>query len=116
MQAVLRVLSGVVLLVLSTMAQTIAPNPAAATGTIAGRVTVGATAVAGVEVLLKVSGNPAVTDFLSTGPVPTATTRTSIPVFLVKSGRICSNSPEFCVEVVDWTMMKSSAAWLTAVG
>src|SRR5262249_26735681 len=48
--------------------------------------------------------------FLTVGRVPTATTRTSIPVFLVNSGRICSNRPEFCVEVVDCTMMNLSSA------
>ena len=45
MQAALQVFSGVVLLVLSTLAQPVTPRPAGpATGTIAGRVTVGAAA------------------------------------------------------------------------
>lgn len=74
MQTALPKFLGVALLVFSTMAQPVTPKPAAATGTIAGRVTVGTTAVAGVEVLLKTSGNPTITDFLSTGPIPTATT------------------------------------------
>ena len=48
--------------------------------------------------------------FLIAWPVPTATTRTSIPVFLVNSGSSTSNRPEFCVEVVDCTMMNRSSA------
>src|SRR5262249_6496944 len=43
-------------------------------------------------------------------PVPLATTRTSMPVFLVKIGSRYSNSPESCVEVVDATTMKRSSA------
>ena len=43
--------------------------------------------------------------FLMAWPVPTATTRTSMPVFFVKAGSMCLKRPEFSVDVVDWTMM-----------
>ena len=43
-------------------------------------------------------------------PVPWATTRTSIPVASRKIGRMCPNSPEFSVEVVEATVMNSWAA------
>jgi protocatechuate 3,4-dioxygenase beta subunit len=45
-----------------------------ATGTITGRVTVGAQPAPGVDVLLKAGGNPSPTDFLQSGPATTATT------------------------------------------
>ena len=47
--------------------------------------------------------------FLSAWPVPTATTRTSMPVLSLNWGRMLSRRPEFWVEVVDWTTMNSSA-------
>jgi protocatechuate 3,4-dioxygenase beta subunit len=56
------------------MAQTAVLKPPAATGSISGRVTVGATAVPGVDVLLKPGGSPNVADVMSAGPAPTATT------------------------------------------
>ena len=43
-------------------------------------------------------------------PVPTAITRTVTPVALVNRGRMWPNSPEFCVEVVEATVMNVSAA------
>ena len=43
-------------------------------------------------------------------PVPTATTRTSMPVFASKVGSILSNRPEFAVDVVEATTMKRSSA------
>ena len=39
--------------------------------------------------------------FLMACPVPTATTRTVMPVSCVKTGKSASNNPEFCVDVVD---------------
>ena len=48
-------------------------------------------------------------------PVPTATTRTSMPDSAVNRGRIWSSRPEFRVEVVDWTTM-NSVAWTTGGG
>ena len=48
--------------------------------------------------------------FLIACPVPTATTRTSIPVFPVNVGRMWSKRPEFRVDVVDWTTMNLSGA------
>ena len=47
--------------------------------------------------------------FLIACPVPTATTRTSIPVFPVNIGRMWSKRPEFRVDVVDWTTMNLSS-------
>ena len=47
-------------------------------------------------------------------PVPTATTRTSIPVLARNTGRMRSNRPEFRVEVVDWRTMNCAAAGLAA--
>src|SRR5215472_16150065 len=46
----------------------------------------------------------------SAWPVPTATTRTSIPVALAKAGSRWVKSPEFSVEVVDATVMNLSSA------
>ena len=48
--------------------------------------------------------------FLIAWPVPTATTRTSIPVLSWNSGSRWPNSPDCSVEVVDWTMMNLSSA------
>src|SRR5690554_376945 len=46
-------------------------------------------------------------------PVPTATTRTSMPLAFLNLGRIESNSPEFSVEVVEARMMYPSACALS---
>ena len=54
------------------------------------------------------------TAFLMAWPVPTATTRTSMPVFFVNIGRMCLKRPEFSVDVVDCTMMNLSGPWLLA--
>ncbi|MEP7337178.1 MAG: carboxypeptidase-like regulatory domain-containing protein [Acidobacteriota bacterium] len=59
------------LLAIATLAQT-ATNKA--TGTIAGRVTVGTQPAPGVDVLLKAGGNPSPTDILQSSPSATATT------------------------------------------
>jgi protocatechuate 3,4-dioxygenase beta subunit len=59
------------LFVIAASAQTAASK---ATGTITGRVSVGAQPAPGVDVLLKAGGNPSPTDFLQSGPATTATT------------------------------------------
>ena len=42
-------------------------------------------------------------------PVPSATTRTSMPVFFWKTGSRCLNSPDCSVEVVEATVMNFCA-------
>ena len=49
-------------------------------------------------------------------PVPTATTRTSMPVLAVNIGSRCLKSPEFSVEVVDCTMMNLPRRLASAQG
>ena len=46
----------------------------------------------------------------SAWPVPSATTRTWIPVFFSNSGSRCLNSPDCSVEVVEATVMKFCAS------
>ena len=48
--------------------------------------------------------------FLMACPVPTATTRTSMPLRSVNTGRMWSNRPLFWVDVVDCTTMNSPLA------
>ena len=50
----------------------------------------------------------------SAWPVPSATTRTSMPVFCSKIGRMCLKSPDCSVEVVDATVMNRCASALGA--
>lgn len=61
----------VVLLSVAALAQ---PPATKATGTIAGRVTVGAQPAPGVEVLLKAGGNDSINELLQSAPATTATT------------------------------------------
>src|SRR6266851_4082126 len=49
---------------------------------------------------------------LSAWPVPTATTRTAMPVFLVKAGRRWPKRPDCSVEVVEATVMKGFSSAL----
>ncbi len=47
----------------------------------------------------------------SAWPVPTATTRTSTPLFFVYAGSRCLNRPDCSVEVVEATVMNFGCAW-----
>ena len=49
----------------------------------------------------------------SAWPVPTATTRTLMPVFFVNSGRMWPNKPDCSVDVVEATVIDLSCAAAT---
>ncbi len=51
----------------------------------------------------------------SAWPVPCETTRTSMPVFVLNSGRIWPNRPESWVEVVEDTVMNEAAGGVAVV-
>lgn len=74
MQSAAKMFLSLVFLAITAMAQTATNNPQKTPGTISGRVTAGSDPVAGVEVMLKPSGNSPVSDMLQSGPTISATT------------------------------------------